>query len=90
MGFYINPRNMTKEEWLARNGTSITPQHAKIHSAGDDILVCLVQNDGFSAAGIAYDDRERDAFFYPDSGEQRPKKWFLVKREMAREFCNIL
>ena len=91
MGFYINPKNMSKEEWLRRNGLPILSEHARIHSSGEFVLVCLVDNgNDFTAAGIAYDDQERDRFMLLDMGNQRPRKWFLVKRELLREFCDIL
>ena len=79
MGDYINPRDCTKEEWLAKYGTLITPEAATHHAAGSNVVVCLVDNGDFSAAGIAYDDRERDAFAHPDG---RAKMWYLVSREL--------
>lgn len=83
MGYYINPKNMSKEEWLKQNGTMVEPNHAKAHTAGDKLVVCLVDNGMFTAAGIAYDDRERDAFFYPDG---RPKMWYLVDKALLAEY----
>lgn len=90
MGFYINPSNMTKEEWLRLNGEMISPLTARAHPAGDKVVVCLVDNGPFTAAGIAYDDRERDEFCRPDSGSQRRRQFFLVPRDVAREYCNVL
>ena len=78
MGYYINPKFGTKEEWLAQNATLISPSDARRHKAGRDVVVCLVDNGDFSAAGIAYDDRERDAFAIPDG---RSKVWYLVRRQ---------
>jgi hypothetical protein len=77
MGYYINPKNGTKEQWLAEHGTPITPAVAKAHVTGDKVVVCLVDNGAFTAAGIGYDDTERNAFAQPDS---RPKLWYLVER----------
>jgi hypothetical protein len=81
MGYYINPRDCTKEEWLAKYGTRYTSS-VKAHTTKDgnaDVLVCLVDNGPFTAAGIAYSDDERDAFAAPDG---RPKLWYLVNREL--------
>lgn len=92
MGFYINPKNMSKEDWLRRNGMGVTQASASKHSAGDggDFVVCLVDNGDFTAAGIAYNDGERDSFLFRDTGEQRPRQWFLVNRKFLKEFCSIL
>jgi hypothetical protein len=79
MGYYINPRNCTKETWLAEHGQPITLAYAKAHPAGDRVVVCLIDNGPFTAAGIAYDDRERDAFAHEDI---RPKAWYLVPRAL--------
>lgn len=78
MGYYVNPRSGTKEQYLAQFGQPITEAEAGAHTAGDDVVVCLVNNGAFTAAGIAYDDRERDAWTkHPD---QRVKRWYLVNR----------
>lgn len=74
MGIYINPRDMSKEQWLTENGTPM-PKPSD-HRAGDDVAVCLVDNGTFSAAAVAYSQDELDAFSYED--DQRPKKWFSV------------
>lgn len=83
MGYYINPTNMSKEAWLKANATMITESAAKEHKAGDKLVVCLVDNDIFTAAGIAYNDKERDHFARPDG---RPKLWFLVDKDKLTPF----
>lgn len=75
MGAYINPVNQSKEDWLRDNGTE-TNVPASVDAKPDHLPVCLVLNPGFSAAGIAFDERELQAFTYPDG---RPKKWFWVE-----------
>ena len=52
MGFYVNPPDMTKEEWLQKHG-QVTETPAWPVPEGT-ILVCLVKNPTFTAAGIAY------------------------------------
>ena len=78
MGYYINPAHQTKEEFLRDHGVPITPQEFKNfdYSKHDDkVPVCLVDNQMFKAAGIAYDTNERDEFSVPDT---RPRRYFLV------------
>ena len=77
MGYYINPSETTKERWLAENGVRITTEEARKHSAGEELVVCLVDNGAFTAAGICYDNRERDAFIHPD---ERPRVWYRVEK----------
>lgn len=74
MGIYINPRDMTKEQWLLENGTP-QPQPS-IHRAGDDVAVVYIDNGGFTAAGVAYNQRELEAF--SDPADPRYKLWFSV------------
>jgi hypothetical protein len=87
MGLYINPESGTKEEWLEKNALELdrfrnwTAQElwkaAEDHGEGFFIVV-LVTNPSFSAAGIAYDQRElRD---FADPNDHRPKRWFLAHR----------
>lgn len=83
MGYYINPRECTKEMWLETYGKRVSEAEARMHPAGDNLLVCLVDNGPFTAAAIAYDDRERDAFLYPD---RRKKVWYVVARQRLEPF----
>jgi len=81
MGCYVNPPNETKEAWLAshtvRTSSSIPGKISEIY-----LPVCLVDNGLFTAAGIAYDDRELEEFMRPDG---RAKHWFMVSREDLRK-----
>lgn len=80
MGAYVNPSGMTKEQWLARNGEIVLDRFpTQVDERGKDYLpVCLVKNQFFSAAGIAYNERElRD---FSDPFDQRPKVWFWVEK----------
>lgn len=48
-------------------------------------VVCLVDNGGFSAAGIAFDQGELAAFNEPRDG--RSKRWFYVPDAKLIEVC---
>lgn len=87
MGCYINPRNCTKEQWLYRNGMvwEETPEWGEQNS--DEMLVCLMDNGIFTAAGVVYDHLEYQAFTAP--GDPRPKTWFSVKRDLLQEVAPI-
>ncbi len=79
MGYYINPPNITKEEWLEKHGQATeTPVWPAPEGA---IPVCLVDNGAFRAAGICYSEAEFDAFRAPDHGYQRPRTWYYVPFE---------
>jgi len=82
MGYYINPPDSTKEAFLERYGTPISPAIAKQiwkeEMIKTHLPICLVDNGQFTAAGIAYSERETDYFLEPDG---RPKLWFVVPRK---------
>lgn len=82
MGYYINPTDGTKEAFLERYGTPISPAIAKQIWKEEMIQthfpVCLVDNGSFTAAGIAYSEAETDQFLVPDG---RDKLWYLVPRK---------
>lgn len=82
MSYYINPPDCTKEEFLEANATWRATGFDP-HKQGDDVLVCLVDNGMFTAAGICYSDGERQAFAHPDG---RYKIWFYVPLEKLRPF----
>lgn len=84
MGYYINPPTVTKEEFLAAFGKPLTDEEVKSFNFEADALpVCFVDNGAFTAAGIAYDARERDQFLRPDG---RPKWWFSVPFEELKPY----
>lgn len=83
MGYYINPSDMTKEEWLMKHGGKPFVIPPEKHLTSDNrVAICLVDNVGFTAAGIAYDTRELSDFARDDG---RRKIWFLVPLEALKE-----
>lgn len=82
MGFYINPSDRSKEQWLQENGT---PTATVPTPTNDAVPVCLVDNGPFTAAAICYDDSETRAF--NDPGDDRPRQWFLVPKTKILEVC---
>jgi len=82
MGAYINPPDMSKERWLEENAIELSGVPRQYRWTAEDesksYSVCLVDNVGFSAAGIAFDRRELDDFAHPDG---RPKRWFVAKEK---------
>lgn len=85
MGFYINPKDGTsKEQWLDTHGKRI-PRPDK-HREGSSIAICLVDNGAFTAAAIAYNQRELEAFQYP--GDYRRKQWWHVPEASLAEFLH--
>lgn len=88
MGYYINPKDCSKETWLINNGIRTTEIVIREKAYTNNLVpVCWVDNGDFTAAGIAYDDMECGAFLHPDP---RPKLWYLVERAKLIEFCPLL
>ena len=87
MGFYIDPKNETKEEYLNREAIPISedPIHLQNHLSEDkqNVLVCLVENPGFTAAAILYSAAELDAFLYPDGWW---KDFYFLPVEKAKDW----
>lgn len=86
MGAYVNPGNgVSKEEFLTTHGIPVTEQEVLAFNFNGPLLpVVLADNGAFTAAGIAYDARERDAFLVPDA---RPKKYYLVNKGLLHGVC---
>jgi hypothetical protein len=90
MGLYINPRGMTKEEWLEQNGLVIPTELAsqgKLLPPKESglVIVCLLDNRPtlpFTAAGVAYDYKELERFVRPDG---RKRTWYWVLKEKIIE-----
>lgn len=78
MGIYINPPDMTKEQFLTEVGTPLDGAPAGVWSDPDTYPVCWMDNGPFTAAAIVYNERERDAMTLAEDG--RPKQWYTVPR----------
>lgn len=85
MGFYVNPKDgSAKEAWLEKHGKLTEPE--TVHTMNypkDKLPVCLVDNGIFTAAGIGFDQQEREAFLRQDG---RDKIWFLVAKKDLEQF----
>ena len=73
MGMYIDPANMSKEDWLAKHGEKTA---APCDISDTHLPVCLVNNGFFTAAAVAYSPSELAVF--SDSGDRRRKAWYKV------------
>lgn len=82
MGFYINPRNMTKEKFLKEAGLRISSDEAKEILRGDDpylSVVALIDNRMFTAALIISSAQELEELLH----DKRPITFYLMNRETA-------
>lgn len=86
MGYYINPKGKTKEEWLNEFGTPLNgePEHA---TKNDAMAVALIDNGVFTAAGIMYSQQELEYF---KADKSRPMLWFYVPIERLVDVCPAL
>ena len=76
MGYYINPPDRSKEDFLKEHGYPITGSGAVaawslpiIHLY---LPVCLVDNGAFTAAAIGYDRAETERFYDTGPNDRRP------------------
>jgi hypothetical protein len=83
MGRYLNPRGMTKAEWLYDNAQELAgpPKHFE---QDDFITVVLVSNGPFDACALADSQAELEAFNQED--DIRFKRWFLINKDQMENF----
>jgi hypothetical protein len=77
MGFYINPKKQTKENWLCEHGILLEKKPVWEEVPKSKFLVCWINNVMFTTAGVCYSKAEFDAFAHEDG---RLKRWFLVAK----------
>lgn len=93
MGYYINPKNMSKEEWLSENHSEVLKEapssNIRINSDGSkDMAVVLVDNGAFTAAGVAYSQDELNAFT-ANKNDHRPKIFLWVPLQKIEEVLGV-
>src|SRR3990172_13034199 len=87
MGYYINPIAGTKEEWLEQYG-QIT-QEPDWPPPDGQVLVCLVDNESFTALGIAYDQQEWMTFIAPDATPEEIEAARIKTEEVGMAFISL-
>lgn len=93
MGYYINPEEGTKEEWLEKYGEKLEKAPEEYwDKKKNTIAVILVKNPGFTAAAIAYKQEELVYFrdTTPAEGDYRPRIWFMVPVDLLKPFMKGL
>ena len=86
MGCYVDTDDGNKERWLEKHGIVVFPPIKLEDLPETHLFVCLVDNGAFSAAGVAYDEHELDAFIHPDG---RRRTWFMVSKEDLMNVCDL-
>jgi hypothetical protein len=84
MGCYVNPSNVSKEEFLVLHGV---PTNGPGPISETHLPVCLVDNGMFTAAGVGFSEAEVEAFNRPD--DRREKMWFMVSRANLRQVSDL-
>lgn len=81
MGAYVNPQGMTKESWLQMNGLEIdgSPKADFKSLLQSGLMYVLWMNNGsFTAAAIAYSEKELKDLMWESPTDDREKKWYVV------------
>jgi len=87
MGYYIDPKNETKEEFLEREGIEITESEFSAFAFHEEaLLVVLVDNGDFTAAIICYNDRELEYVQTSIDRDYRPKKFYVVDKVDVKKY----
>jgi len=84
MGYYINPPDRSKEEWLKEQGEPVIGPTWP--PPDEEMYVCLVDNGAWTAAGICYNEAEFKAF-QPTTSDKRPREWFSVSELSLVDVC---
>ena len=81
MGLYLNPADMTKEEWLGKHAR--IERNPESHKKEGYTLACWVDNGWMTAVGLCYSDAEFKAFQYDDG---RPRRFLWIPDNLIGEF----
>jgi hypothetical protein len=82
MGAYVNPKNESKENFLSREGTPCSTTIKWFEIPNGKLPVFLLDNVIFTAAGIAFSEKELQEFSREDG---RRKRAYLVDIEKLHQ-----
>ena len=82
MGMYINPKTMTKQDWLKSIGGKVVFKPTWPAALGK-IYLSWVDNGPFDALGVCYDKHEFEACQYIETNRSdgRPHMFFEINKE---------
>jgi len=93
MGKYINPPDMTKEQFLEEHGTVLSQEDFLFNEFDNyeklgAMVVAWVDNGPFTAAIICFSKREYDYVRSTILNEPRLQKIYIVKIEHLKKYLN--
>jgi hypothetical protein len=94
MGYFINPPDMTKEEFIAKHTIEVVRNfRGKAHEIfssrnKNEAIVVLVDNGPFTAAGIAFDENELAAFI-DNPRDYRPMCVFVLPKAVLKPYYDF-
>lgn len=80
MGYYINPKDMSKEQYLEKHGVLLNSFSTWPLEDNTKTYICLVDNGIFTAAAICYSQNEFLAF--KDTLDVRRKWWYSIPKQI--------
>jgi len=86
MGYYINFKDKTKEEFLDARAIEMQTKEDVLNMCEHDkgfVPVVLIDNGGFTAAGVAFSRDELDAF--TEDNDPRPRRFYVIKTSILIE-----
>ena len=87
MGAYINPpTGKSKEDWLRENAEPTTIRTWDEIPSGKSLVIWM-DNSVFTAAGIAFSERELKDFM--DPSDTRPKNFYLVDTDLLYDVSDL-
>jgi len=83
MGLYLNPTDMSKDEWLSKfaNPSFMPPSSHKIPGY---TAVCRVDNVWMVAVALMFSQSELEAF--SDPNDYRDKRWYWIPDSFCNQF----
>lgn len=88
MGLYIEfAEHLGKADQLLALRGAREVNSPQFDPTGKEILVCVVENGSFDAAGICYSAQEAIDFDSPR--DIRPKRWVLITRQLLTELVAL-
>lgn len=87
MGYYVNPPQQSKEQFLQQSGKPIPSTFKWEDKPTDSLPVVLCDNGTFTAAAIGYSKQEFD--YFKDPSDPRQKTFFLVSIEALLKVSDL-
>lgn len=84
MGWYLNPTEITKHEFVEQHAQKVSYYGQRLNDIPEDkVLLCMLFNGGFEALGVGVNDAELKQWALSAPEDRRRRDYYLIDKKLV-------